>query len=859
MQMGLGLDLTRQVVGGFRASASFSVADDFSTGVVGTITTSGAEGAVSLVGGAVTDQAGTNSGLFSITTGLEVTFNPQALGTGLTTPGETATTTYALQLSDTVTTIDVTVRVTLTKFAAPVNTVAPVISGSFSETETLTVSDGTWTGHPTPAFTYQWTRDTVNISGATASAYTLVSADVDTVVGVKVTGTNSEGSATATVTGSTVAGIPTAPDQVAGLSVSPSNTENVLSWTAPDANGSAITDYVIEVDSGSGFTTVSDGTGTGTTFTHTGLTNGTEYDYRVSAVNGIGTGAASAVVSGTPTAESPPTLPTITSWQDMFDDNASNLAVWSTTNISLDDDIQLEGDSLTNGDFGGSVVVGEEWAAQVSNYISSTVNKTAVSGNTSAQIETRMLASGASVLDNYTLFNAGTNDTGLAASVTTANIDDIAGALTPGKFGIWVPLLATARTSGSVGLRDVQICNHIYDTYWPFVLDMQNLHAAAVGDSADSTDQAQAATGDIIDSLSGDGLHQNAAGHDAHTEPAVRLLAAMNDKAPYVPYHPPIAFDPTASSGASLYTIQKVGTADGFDIVGGNAGSEFAVSDAGVVSRGAGSWTDSDGIRELFVSAWIDGGDDNPYHTTRLPMVARGSLGDAVRWGRCSMVAEDVLGAAVSQFTVLVRADYATPGASRKNVLDFDDGTASSLGSSIRSIGFRNTSGQSVAVNNFGTWSGMNTIMLSYDSSANAGAGAVFRSDFVNGVHGTSIVFNGGGDLDLSGRLDLGPPFGVTYDDLDIQALAMWPGVWDLSSSTERDKFYNSGTGEIALATDGVVDGVAPVIFLAGGPGDWLAEFSTGTMQVNNRGSFSGSSIYQMPFADVSLAGIKGV
>ena len=113
----------------FRASASFSVADDFSTGVVGTIDTFNAEGAVTLVPNtAITDQAGTNSGLFSITTGLEVTFNPQALGFGLTTDGDSTSTTYAIQLSDTVTTIDVTVRVTLTKPDQ-----APVAAGGLAD------------------------------------------------------------------------------------------------------------------------------------------------------------------------------------------------------------------------------------------------------------------------------------------------------------------------------------------------------------------------------------------------------------------------------------------------------------------------------------------------------------------------------------------------------------------------------------------------------------------------------------------------------------------------------------------------------------------------------------------------------
>lgn len=40
----------------------------------------------------------------------------------------------------------------------------------------LTVSPGTWAN--ATSFTYQWTRDGTNIAGATATTYTLVSADV---------------------------------------------------------------------------------------------------------------------------------------------------------------------------------------------------------------------------------------------------------------------------------------------------------------------------------------------------------------------------------------------------------------------------------------------------------------------------------------------------------------------------------------------------------------------------------------------------------------------------------------------------------------------------------------------------------
>ena len=52
---------------------------------------------------------------------------------------------------------------------APLNTVAPVISGTASVGQTLTVtSDGTWTNTPT-SYTYQWRRAGVAITGETRS------------------------------------------------------------------------------------------------------------------------------------------------------------------------------------------------------------------------------------------------------------------------------------------------------------------------------------------------------------------------------------------------------------------------------------------------------------------------------------------------------------------------------------------------------------------------------------------------------------------------------------------------------------------------------------------------------------------
>jgi len=75
----------------------------------------------------------------------------------------------------------------------PVNTVAPVISGSTPVGSTLTTTDGTWTGSPT--FTYQWYRGATLITSATTATYVTVTADTGLAVTCQVTGTNPAGSA----------------------------------------------------------------------------------------------------------------------------------------------------------------------------------------------------------------------------------------------------------------------------------------------------------------------------------------------------------------------------------------------------------------------------------------------------------------------------------------------------------------------------------------------------------------------------------------------------------------------------------------------------------------------------------------
>ena len=77
-----------------------------------------------------------------------------------------------------------------------------------------------------------------------------------------------------------------------------------LSWLPPASNGgSAVTDYIIQrsANGTSGWVTINDGVRTTpTSYTVTGLVNGTKYYFRVLAKNAIGTSASSNVVNAIP-------------------------------------------------------------------------------------------------------------------------------------------------------------------------------------------------------------------------------------------------------------------------------------------------------------------------------------------------------------------------------------------------------------------------------------------------------------------------------------------------------------------------------------------------------------------------------
>jgi hypothetical protein len=124
----------------------------------------------------------------------------------------------------------------------------------------------------------------------------------DTLVEVRVSATNSEGTSTVSSVNTSGARTRRAPAAMAvPVKVSGDQTQISLSWTAltssADTGNSAITAYQLYWDNGSGTSSLLVYSGTGTTTTVTGLSSGTSYKFKVRAQNVYGFGSYSSEVT----------------------------------------------------------------------------------------------------------------------------------------------------------------------------------------------------------------------------------------------------------------------------------------------------------------------------------------------------------------------------------------------------------------------------------------------------------------------------------------------------------------------------------------------------------------------------------
>lgn len=179
---------------------------------------------------------------------------------------------------------------------APVNTVAPTISGSATVGSTLTTTNGTWTGSPAPTYTYQWLRNGSTIGGATSSTYVTVNADIDTAITCRVTATNASGSANAISSNSIT--VTSAPINTVAPTISGSTpVGSTLTTTNGTWIGSVTITYTYQwLRAG-----VSIGGATSSTYVTVGADVGKSITCRVTGTNAFGSANATSSNSITPT------------------------------------------------------------------------------------------------------------------------------------------------------------------------------------------------------------------------------------------------------------------------------------------------------------------------------------------------------------------------------------------------------------------------------------------------------------------------------------------------------------------------------------------------------------------------------
>ncbi len=196
---------------------------------------------------------------------------------------------------------------------APVNAALPVLTGTTTQGQSLSSSTGTWAGTATITYARQWKRcnavggSCTNISGATGTTYTLVSADVGSTIKLTVMATNGVGNAAAdAATTAVVAPLPPANTALPTITGSAQDGQTLTSttgtwngttpltygrqWRRCDATGAACNDIA-----GAG----------GTAYAATSADIGATIRVVVTATNGAGSAAATSAATSVVTAGAP--------------------------------------------------------------------------------------------------------------------------------------------------------------------------------------------------------------------------------------------------------------------------------------------------------------------------------------------------------------------------------------------------------------------------------------------------------------------------------------------------------------------------------------------------------------------------
>ena len=220
---------------------------------------------------------------------------------------------------------------------APALVTSPVVTGTTRVGQVLSTSTGTWTGAPTPTYTYAWERCAAStcsyVSGATSSTYTLTDADYGDTLRSVVTAQNSKGTSSGdSLESGTIAGLgpsDTGAPTISGTAV----VGSTLTATTGTWGGYPTPTYAYQWESCVAFTCSTISGATSSTYVLGGSDYGKEVIVAVTATNSVGQSTATSGEAG-PIAGAAPAVtvaPAITGTAKIGQTLTASTGTWTGT------------------------------------------------------------------------------------------------------------------------------------------------------------------------------------------------------------------------------------------------------------------------------------------------------------------------------------------------------------------------------------------------------------------------------------------------------------------------------------------------------------------------------------------------